>query len=44
MTNLENNINHYMQLKGIKMYSHLLIDIAHELGYHGQQAYEFAER
>lgn len=44
MTNLKNNIDHYMKLKGIKHYSHLLIDIAHELGIKGQQAYAFAER
>lgn len=39
---LKDNIDHYMKLKGIKMYSHLLIDIAHELGIKGQEAYEFA--
>ena len=44
MTNLKNNIDHYMEIKGIKMYSHLLIDIAHELGIKGQRAYEFADR
>lgn len=33
-----------MKQKGIRMYSHLLIDIAHELGIKGQQAYAFAER
>ena len=44
MTNLKNNIDHYMQLKGIRMYSHLLVDIAHELGIKGQEAYRFAER
>jgi hypothetical protein len=43
MTNLKNNINHYMQLKGIKMYSHLLVDIAHQLGINGKEAYIFAE-
>lgn len=32
MGNLKNNIDHYMKLKGIKMYSHLLVNIAHELG------------
>lgn len=42
MTNLKNNIDYYMQLKGIKMYSHLLVDIAHMLGIHGEAAYEFA--
>ena len=41
---LKNNIDHYMSLKGIKMYSHLLVDIAHELGIKGQDAYEFAAR
>ena len=30
MGNLKNNIDHYMKLKGIKMYSHLLVNIAHE--------------
>lgn len=44
MTNLKNNIDHYMQLKGIKMYSHLLIDIAHQLGINGKGAYVFAEK
>lgn len=44
MTNLKNNIDHYMQLKGIKMYSHLLINIAHQLGIQGKEAYTFAER
>lgn len=44
MVNLKNNIDHYMKQKGIKMYSHLLVDIAHELGIKGQQAYAFAER
>ena len=33
-----------MNLKGIKMYSHLLVDIAHELGIKGQDTYEFANR
>lgn len=44
MKNLKTNINHYMELKGIKMYSYLLIEIAHELGIKGQEAYEFADR
>ena len=44
MKNLKNNIDHYMNLKGIKMYSHLLVDIAHELGIKGQEAYEFANK
>ena len=44
MTNLKNNIDYYMKQKGIRMYSHLLVDIAHELGIKGQQAYAFAER
>ena len=44
MTNLKNNIDHYMKQKGIRMYSHLLVDIAHELGIKGQQAYAFADR
>lgn len=44
MENLKNNIDRYMSLKGIKKYSHLLVDIAHELGIKGQAAYEFANR
>lgn len=44
MDNLKNNIDHYMKLKGIKMYSHLLVDIAHELGIKGQEAYNFADK
>lgn len=44
MGNLKNNIDHYMELKGIKMYSHLLVDIAHELGIKGQDAYKFANK
>lgn len=44
MTNLKNNIDHYMKVKGIKMYSHLLVCIAHELGIKGQEAYEFANK
>ena len=44
MTNLKNNIDHYMKLKGIKMYTRLLVDIARELGKKGQEAYAFAER
>lgn len=43
MTNLKNNIDHYMKLKGIKMYSHLLVDIARQLGMKGQEVYAFAE-
>lgn len=44
MENIKSNINHYMELKGIRMYSHLLVDIAHELGIKGQEAYEFADK
>ncbi len=44
MGNLKNNLDHYMQLKGIKEYSYLLTEIAHELGIKGQEAYEFAQR
>ena len=44
MGNLKNNIDHYMELKGIKMYSHLLVDIAHELGIKGKDAYKFANK
>lgn len=44
MKNLKNNIDHYMTLKGIKQYSHLLVNIAHELGIKGQEAYGFANK
>lgn len=44
MGNLKNNIDHYMELKGIKRYSHLLVNIAHELGIKGQDAYKFANK
>lgn len=44
MGNLKSNIDHYMKLKGIRMYSHLLIDIAHESGIKGQEAYKFADK
>lgn len=44
MENLKNNIDHYMELKGIKMYSHLLVNIARELGMKGQEAYKFADK
>ncbi|MBQ7005551.1 MAG: hypothetical protein IJN68_03890 [Clostridia bacterium] len=44
MKNLKDNIDHYMNLKGIKMYSNLLVNIAHELGIEGQEAYEFANK
>lgn len=44
MENLKSNIDHYMKLKGIKKYNHLLVDIAHELGIKGQKAYEFASK
>lgn len=44
MENLKNNIDHYMKLKGIRMYSLLLVDIARELGMKGQEAYEFADK
>lgn len=44
MEDLKSNIDHYMELKGIRKYSHLLIDIAHELGMKGQEAYEFADK
>ena len=40
MKNLKSNIDHYMKLKGIKKYSHLLADIAKELGIKGQEAYK----
>ena len=44
MSNLKKNIDRYMQLKGIKRYSHLLINIAHQLGINGKEAYIFAEK
>ena len=44
MENLKSNIDHYMKLKEIRKYSHLLVDIAHELGIKGQEAYKFADR
>ena len=44
MNNLKNNIDHYMNLKGIKRYSHLLLNIAHELDFQGQDAYKFAKK
>ena len=44
MENLKSNIDHYMELKGIKKYSHLLFDIAGELGMKGQEAYEFVDK
>ena len=44
MTNLKKNIDHYMELKGIKMYSHLLHEIALKLDFKGQAAYDFVNR
>lgn len=44
MGNLKNNIDYYMELKGIKRYSHLLVNVAHELGIKGQDAYKFANK
>ena len=44
MENLKNNIDHYMKLKGISRYSHLLLNIAHELGSKGPEAYKFADK
>lgn len=44
MENLKSNIDHYMELKGIRKYTHLLVDIAHELGIKGQDAYDFADK
>lgn len=44
MTNLEKNIKHYMKIKRIEHYSNLLLDIAHELGKKGQEAYDFVKR
>lgn len=44
MKNIKSNIDHYMKLKKIRRYSHLLIDIAHELGIKGSRAYEFVDK
>ena len=44
MGNLKNNIDHYMELKEIKRYSHLLVNIALELGINRQDAYKFANK
>lgn len=44
MSDLKKNIDHYMQVKGIKKYSHLLVDIAHQLGIRGENAYVFAAK
>ena len=33
-----------MQLKGIKKYSHLLVDMAHQLGTKKEDIYAFVER
>lgn len=38
---LKNNVDHYMELKGIKNYSQLLTMIARHLNIKGQDAYEF---
>lgn len=42
MNSLKNNIDHYMQINGIKKYSDLLRKIAYELNYRGEEAYTFA--
>ena len=44
MTNLKKNLDNYMKLKGIKMYSNLLVDIAHQLGINGNESYIFAKK
>ncbi len=44
MQNLKSNIDHYMELKRIRTYSRLLVDIARELGIKGQEAYKFADK
>lgn len=44
MESLKENIDHYMKLKRIEMYTHLLMDIAHELGIKGQEAYKFVDK
>ena len=42
MTDLENNINHYMSIKGIKSYIHLLREIALKLGIDKTKTIDFA--
>lgn len=44
MTQLEENVNHYMKLKEIKTYIDLLKMIARELGVKVQDSYDFAKR
>lgn len=44
MTNLEENVNHYMKLKGIKKYTDLLIDISSQLSIKGEEKYTFVKR
>ena len=44
MRKLEENIKHYMELKGIRFYTELLVDIAHHLNIRGNDAYKFADR
>lgn len=43
MTNLKENIDHYMRVKGIDNYSDLLRNIARELGMKGGEEYKFAK-
>ncbi len=44
MKSLKGNIDHYMEINGIKKYSDLLREIAKHLGIKGQDIYEFAKR
>lgn len=44
MTALEENIREYMNLKGIKHYSDLLVDIAHHLNITSSSAYDFVNK
>lgn len=44
MTTLKENIDHYMDRKGIKTYNRLLFNIARELGLSREQPYEFADK
>lgn len=43
-TALKKNVDHYMKLKGIEGYTHLLRNIANELGIKGQATYDFAKK
>lgn len=44
MGTLRENIDHYMDRKGIETYSRLLFNIARELGLSNEKSYEFADK